>query len=76
MFRTELNIEEESTLVQLLDGKKLSRAEILIEIKACYNNTKEIEGKAVIKSLFTKIKNTSDCEYEQYIKYLLNAKIE
>lgn len=72
MFKTELSCEEESLLVQLLDGKALSRKEVLLEINYCATNTDEKEeGLTFAKSLFDKIKNTSDHEYEEYVKLLL-----
>ena len=39
MFKTELSCEEESLLLQLLDGKKLTRKELLLEINYCSQNT-------------------------------------
>jgi uncharacterized ferritin-like protein (DUF455 family) len=71
MFKTELSCEEESLLVQLLDGKELDRKEILLEINYCSQNTEEAEGLEVAKSLFNKVKNTSDFEYNEYVSLLL-----
>ena len=72
MFKTELTIEEESLLIQLLEDKKLSRAEILVEINSCCANTdrSEKEGLEIAKSLFNKIKGTSDFEYQEYINLI------
>ena len=68
MFKTELSCEEESLLLQLLDGKKLTRKELLLEINYCSQNTEaEEEGLKVAKSLFAKIKNTSDFEFDEYV---------
>lgn len=72
MFKTELSCEEESLLLQLLDGKKLTRKELLLEINYCSQNTEaEEEGLKVAKSLFEKIKNTSDFEFDEYVSLLL-----
>jgi hypothetical protein len=72
MFNTELTIEEESLLQQILSGKKQNRAEILLNIKGVSDNTEEKEGKGIAKSLFEKIKNTSDYEYNAYRDMLLS----
>lgn len=71
MFKTELSCEEESLLIQLLDGRELSRKDILLEINYCSQNTEESEGLEIAKSLFAKIKNTSDFEYKEYVSLLL-----
>lgn len=72
MFKTELSCEEESLLIQLLDGKNLSRKDMLLEINYCIVNTdKNEEGLSFAKSLFHKIKATSDYEFEEYVKILL-----
>lgn len=71
MFKTELNCEEENILIQMLDGEAKKRNDILLEINYCNKNTEEPEFKNILKNLFNKIKDTSDYEFDEYIRLLL-----
>ena len=79
MFKTELAIEEEVLLKQLLDGRSLKRNEALTSINELVSNTeKDIDnmfGVNFAKSLFEKVKNTSDYEFNEYRDILLKTEI-
>lgn len=70
MFNTLLSIEEEILLDQILDGEHLDRAAALHRINALAFNS-EGENLEIAKSLFLKIKETSDYEYNSYIEIML-----
>lgn len=74
MFNTDLTIEEEGLLSQLLDGEKIDRMDILLTIKGVAQNTNPDEraGLEVAASLFNKIQNSSDYEYNEYRDLLIN----
>ena len=71
MFKFEISPEEEILLEQLLDGKKISRIDVLYEIKSLVSNTNDPLGLICAKTLFKKIQNTSDYEFDEYISLLL-----
>lgn len=71
MFNTDLTIEEEVLLEQLLDGEKLNRAELLHRINSVASNTEIKSAKDIAKGLFEKVKKTSDYEFNEYRDILL-----
>lgn len=72
MFKFEVSPEEEVLLEQLLDNEKVSRLDMLYEIKSLISNSNNNSlGLVCAKTLFQKIKNTSDYEFNEYISLLL-----
>lgn len=75
MFKTQLSIEEEEMLRGVLDGETLTRNETLLRINSL--NYEEIHGEtkkillSIAKSLFEKIKKTSDFEFGEYAQLLI-----
>lgn len=64
MFINQLSFEEESLLVQLLNGENLSRKEIAYKIATLQDESKEQCFTPLIESLLNKIKSSSDYEFE------------
>lgn len=78
MFKTELSIEEEIILKSILDGEKLSRVESLHRISDLNYDCNDVVKEASLKfakSLFKKIQNTSNHEFNQYATILIKSKI-
>ncbi|GEM_PF-3246705 len=72
MFNTELTIDEEVIMNDVLGGRKLSRRDILLNLKNLAENTNESDNKEPIISLFEKIKTTTEHEYVQYRDILIS----
>lgn len=70
MFRNSISSEEEILLEQILEGKKLSRGETLLKLKESYQVSDD-ELKVYAKTLFRKIQDTSDYEYNLFINLIL-----